>query len=148
MWLSEHCTPAHLKQGSLQSSQPSHSGLADFRSQMAWISSLVWALTDEEERRSTQRSGSFAHISLFSFLFILFFFLSFFSRFLICEKSYDVCFLLSFIFNHVTSRQTRFHCACKKSGVAQGKRGGLITRRSVDRNHSPLIKHLSFFIHQ
>ena len=33
---------------------------------------------------------------------------------------------------------------CEESGVAQGKRGGLITRRSVDRNHSPLTQ--SFYI--
>ena len=33
-----------------------------------------------------------------------------------------------------------------QSGVAQGKRGGLITRRSVDRNHSPLNSFFFSFI--
>ena len=32
------------------------------------------------------------------------------------------------------------------SGVAQRKRGGLITRRSVDQNHSPLISFCVLFV--
>lgn len=71
---SEHCTPEQFEQGSLQSLQSFHSGLADFKSHTACISSFVWALAGEmktlQKRSSTQKGNTFKRRISFSFSFL------------------------------------------------------------------------------
>src|SRR3712207_3251197 len=48
--------------------------------------------------------------------------------------------------NLICMTMNSFHCSVSfPSGVAQWKRVGLITQRSIDRNHPPLLFFPSFF---